>query len=219
MPPKVAEKPSSSTVSKPAPNVDNDEMRIAWRYNSLDKVDSEQGAGSQKDGNNLYTFDLSQSVDDSALDSLDITLFGLKDAEVAANENSIFYNPAYVALIKKLQKKLSEPAFETSSQTVSSSEKNLLRTCIESFGSPIWYNEHFAEDVCLLLTILKAAVRVSLSVCCITIPTHLFKHIVSCGLYKNQCHQCVFMNVFFYFFFNAGSNISPSCSEFGRLFN
>lgn len=173
----VAEKSfTSSTTSNPMQNSQNDEMRIAWRYNNLDKVDSEQGGSTQSDGQNAYTFDLSQSVEDGAFNSLDITVFGKDDAE-HSSENPIFHNPAYVSLLEKLRLKLSEPEFEADGQ--STSKKNLLRICIESFGSPLWYDDQFANDICLFLTVLKATVRASLSVCCITIPSHLFKYIVS----------------------------------------
>lgn len=183
----VPEKTSQSTTttvtpSQSAPGANqNDEMRIAWRYNNLDKVDAEQGGSNQK---NSYTFDLSQSIEDGALDSLDITLFGKDNVDDGHSEtSSIFHNPAYGSLIQKLQEKLSDSAFEAvgggqMSSSSTTSTKNLLRICIESFGSPLWYTEHFTDDICLFLTILKAAVRVSLSVCCITVPTHLFKYIV-----------------------------------------
>lgn len=172
----VAEKTStSSTAPDPYQSIQNDDMRIAWRYNNLDKVDSEQGSSTQSDGKNAYTFDLSQSVEDGALNSMDITVFGKDDVSY---ENKIFHNPAYASLIQKLEKKLTEPEYDATGQS-STTKKNLLRICIESFGSPLWYDEHFTKDICLFLTILKAAVRSSLSVCCITIPSHLFKHIVS----------------------------------------
>lgn len=191
-----------SVISQSVPNaIQNDEMRIAWRYNNLDKVDAEQGGGNQK---NSYTFDLSQSVEDGSLDSLDVTLIGKdKNDEVHSKPDTIFHNPAYVSLIEKLQEKLSESTFEAvggqssplSSSSSSTESKNLLRICIESFGSPLWYTEHFTEDICLFLTILKAAVRVSLSVCCITVPTHLFQYIV-CKLKSN--YRCFSMKIFFF---------------------
>lgn len=172
----------TTASSQPVSTGQSDEMRIAWRYNTLDKVDSEQGGGIQRDGNNSYTFDLSQSVEDGAFQSYDITLFGKDENSPSFSpiENSVFHNPAYVSLIQKLKEKLNEPAFETNSQQLSTeTTKNLLRICIESLGSPLWYDNHFTEDFCLFLIILKAALRVLLSVCCLTIPTHLFKHIVS----------------------------------------
>lgn len=182
LPPVVAEKQSTTSSPSSVSNAvagANDEMRIAWRYNNLDKVDSEQGGSSQKDGKNAYTFDLSQSVEDGALSSLDVTLFG-RDESTDANENTIFHNPAYVSLLQKLREKMNEPAFDANGPPIdATTKKNLLRISIESLGSPLWYDSQFSDDLCLFLTILKATVRMSLSVCCITAPTHLFKHIVS----------------------------------------
>lgn len=157
----------------------NDEMRIAWRYNTLDKVDSEQGSGSQSDGKNSYTFDLSQSIDEDTVKSLQPTLLGGGgDSKEYTNENSIFHNSNYVTILETLNEKIREPPFDVNDQSTPSDKKNLLRICIESFGSPLWYDNHFSDDICLFLTILKAAVRTSLTVCCITVPSHLFKYIV-----------------------------------------
>lgn len=170
---------AESSIANPTHSINqNNEMRIAWRYNNLEKIDSEQGGASQKDGNNSYTFDLSQSMANDTLHSLDVTLFGKNDATMCSNDRSTFHNPDYVSLIQKLQEKMTESTFNGSGQ-ITSSKQNLLRICIESFGSPLWYDEHFTKDFCLFLTILKAAMRQSLSVCCITAPTHLFKFIVS----------------------------------------
>lgn len=185
LPPMVPEKSSSSasTSSPSSPSLlnssANEEMRIAWRYNNLNKVDSEQGGTNQTDAKNAYTFDLSQSIGDDALKSTDITVFGTDD-RIHSDAKSIFHNPAYVSLIQKLREKMNDSMFGVSSPTPSTtSKKNLIRICIESLGSPLWYDEHFVRDLCLFLSVLKAAVRDTLSVCCITAPTYLFKHIVS----------------------------------------
>lgn len=160
----------------------NDDMKIAWRYNNMNKIDLEQGSSQQK---NSYVFDLTQSIDSDTVKELDFTLFG--DDQHLETTNSLFGNPIYSALLDKLKKRISDEAFNPNVQTtrpvpqVSSNtlKKNLLRICIESLGSPVWYDENFTSDLCLFLTILKAIVRTSLSVCCISVPAHLFHHIVS----------------------------------------
>lgn len=214
----VTEKQTSTISSTHASGVSsssqpNDEMRIAWRYNNLDKIDSEQGGASQTDGKHAYTFDLSQSVDGAALNSLDVTLFGRNEC-TESNANAIFHNPAYVSLIQKLSDKINESTFDSSGQmTATTTSKNLLRICIDSLGSPLWYDEYFAQDLCLFLSILKAIVRVSLSVCCITAPAHLFRYIVSeknifsslfMVLYSFIVVQINIVLIFFFFF-----NFSP----------
>lgn len=158
-------------------------MRIAWRYNSLDKVDSEQGSGSQSDGKNSYSFDLSQPIEAAALGELNLTVFNGGCIE-SDKSSSLFSNPVYASLLKTLQEKFNDETFELAAQSsTATTKKNLLRICLQSVGSPLWWNENFTKDICLFLTILKAAVRTSLSVCCITMPTHLFKYFVSFNSY------------------------------------
>lgn len=157
-------------------NSDNDDsgMRIAWRYNNLNKVDSEQGNKSQR---NAYIFDLTQSIDEQVAKELDVTIFGSNTLSMKVG--TIFRNPAYSDLLEKLKNRTAnDVAFHAIDQQ-SVTKKNLLRICIESLASPLWYDENFIDDLFLFLTILKATVRSSLSVCCITMPVHLLNRIVS----------------------------------------
>jgi elongator complex protein 4 len=51
---------------------------------------------------------------------------------------------------------------------------NLLRVCISSLGSPVWYSETFQKDVLKFLAQLKSIVRYNENiVCLITLPLHL----------------------------------------------
>lgn len=148
-------------------------MRIAWRYNSLNKVDSEQGNKSQR---NAYVFDLTQSIDEQAAKELDVTIFG--NDTLSTKVGTIFRNPAYNDLLEKLNHRTAnDEALHTIGPHIST-KKNLLRICIESLASPMWYDETFIDDLLLFLTILKATVRSSLSVCCITMPVHVLNRIV-----------------------------------------
>lgn len=148
-------------------------MRIAWRYNNLNKVDSEQGKKSQR---NAYVFDLTQSIDEHAAKKLDVTIFGSNTHSTKVG--TIFRNPAYSELLEKLKNRtVNDEAFHAIGPQ-SATKKNLLRICIESLASPLWYDENFIGDLFLFLTILKANVRSSLSVCCITMPVHLLNQIV-----------------------------------------
>lgn len=161
-------------------------MRIAWRYNNLNKVNSEQGNQSQR---MAYIFDLTQSIDEESAKELDVTIFG--SDSILTKSSTIFRNPAYCDLIDKLKDRTAnDEAFHAMGQQ-SGTKKNLLRICIESLASPLWYDENFVDDLFLFLTILKAIVRSSLSVCCITMPVHLLNQIVSytkilCG-YIEKC--------------------------------
>lgn len=160
-------------------------MRIAWRYKHLDKIDSVQG-GENNGGSSSNTvghyFDLSQQIDGPAIAQLDFTGFS-KDhsSSLAGQENSVFSNPAYANILNDLSNKLKSTAFTTNtdpSPSGDASPKNLLRIVLKSLGSPLWWEENFSHDLCLFLITLRALVRNSLGVCCLTIPTHLFKHFV-----------------------------------------
>lgn len=178
----------------------NSDMRIAWRYNNLEKIDSEQGNGNQADGkNNYYYFDLSQQIAQETLEKLDVTTFTDDVSTVHTNgDNQLFTNQIFVSLLTSLKSKIADESFK-SDTFIASDNKNLLRVAIQSLGSPLWWNENFSADLCLFLTLLKSLVRHSLSVCCITVPTHLFKHFVS--LMHFRFSQYSHFHVYSYFEF------------------
>uniref|UniRef100_A0A1B0DFP0 Elongator complex protein 4 n=1 Tax=Phlebotomus papatasi TaxID=29031 RepID=A0A1B0DFP0_PHLPP len=128
-----------------------EEMRIAWRYNDLPKVSLEQG--SKRD----YHFDLSRNVPQGDIEACDITSIG-------SDEN-------FGQLQKALKEKLSDKCFKLSEE----SEKKLLRICLNSLGSPLWWTkEDFEGKLVRFLVILRSLMRNSTAVCMISIPTHLF---------------------------------------------
>lgn len=139
-------------------------MRIAWRYNALPKVDINQSVIG-------HSFDLTKPIDNDRLKSLNIEFFN--DFQVnELNEN--FETSVFSRLLKALKEKLSNYG-----ESSNSCEKNFLRICINALGSPFWYSDTYKSDVCKFLISLKALVRSSRSVCCITMPTHLLQYYVS----------------------------------------
>lgn len=174
MPRMVSETKPAQPTNAARPSQSFDDMRIAWRYNNLEKVDSEQGSNSQVDGQKAYTFDLSQYLDPEEIGNLDVTKY---DEDCNNQAQTVFHHLPYYTLIEQLQAKLR-------SEAANESNKNVLRISIESLGSPLWWNENFTQDLCLFLTILRAAVRFSNSVCCLTMPTHLFKYTVRIDVFK-----------------------------------
>lgn len=181
--------PKSSTPLQP-----NNDMRIAWRYNNLEKIDSEQGSGHQADGKNNYYFDLSQQIAQETLDKVDVTTF-TDDAPCKDGDNQLFSNRVFVSLLTSLKNKLEDDKFRPDANTPNI-DKNLLRVAIQSLGSPLWWNEQFSSDLCLFLTLLKSLIRHSLSVCCITVPSHLFKHFVSLISSNGRFHRTCFFDYF-----------------------
>lgn len=188
-------------------------MRIAWRYNNLEKIDSEQGADRQTDGKNNYYFDLSKQIAQERLDQLNVTTFTETASTIPAvgDAHPLFTNEIFASLLTSLKNKLNADEFGLDPTT---SPKNLMRVSIQSLGSPLWWNKNFSADLCLFLTLLKSLVRHSLAVCCITIPTHLFKHSVS------PASVVPFCSFSFHLFRNcvvAGRTIDSSCTKSGRL--
>lgn len=126
--------------------VDNDDMRIAFRYNQLPKVNSEIAGSSST---RTCGFDLSTTIQEEHLNGLDITCLG---GDVSHGQ-----------LIKILKEMTSRPIYAKSVQ----GECNLLRVCINSFGSPLWLTSdpnNFAKALLSTLLHIRAVVRNSNSV-------------------------------------------------------
>lgn len=150
-------------------NSETDDMRIAWRYNALPKVDAEQRSGNQE-----HHFDLTKHMTAETLAEQKITLFNEDDSDASATPDNVFHNKVYgrilIALKTYIAKQLADPE----------KPKNVLRISITSLGSPLWYESNFSQDLCLFLTLLKAIVRhAPAAVCCLTMPVHLLRHHVS----------------------------------------
>ncbi|EDS43253.1 pax neighbor protein [Culex quinquefasciatus] len=95
--------------------------------------------------------------------------------------------------------------------------QELLRICLNSVGSPLWYDQNFPQDLIRFLTILKAIVRNTLSCCLVTLPTHLFQHLPTAShLYERLVDQtdfCIRLESF------AGSDreTNPAFKEYHGL--
>ncbi|KAH8285818.1 hypothetical protein KR018_009496 [Drosophila ironensis] len=88
-----------------------------------------------------------------------------------ANNNErpkVFHNSQYAKLLDNIHKELLSECF-----AVGTTHGNVLRVCLTSLGSPLWYGEHFGEDLIKFLTVLRATLRNRNSVCLITMPMHL----------------------------------------------
>ncbi|XP_016989282.1 putative elongator complex protein 4 [Drosophila rhopaloa] len=83
------------------------------------------------------------------------------------SQSQVFHNARYGNLLNDIQHLLRDESF------VAGTKKNLCRVCLTSLGSPLWYDEHFGEDLIKFLTLLMASVRNCNSVCLITMPMHL----------------------------------------------
>lgn len=173
LPKAVEEKPNATKSSTQTP----EDMRIAFRYNQLAPVDSEQKSSTTLG----HYFDLTKAMGSTVLESQDITQWHGANSEKEELNFTGFRNPHYASLLTCIHQKASEQLFNSSTDEGS---KNLLRICLNSIGSPVWYDETFSQDLLRFLGILKAIVRNTLSVCLISMPYHLFHHLDDSTLCK-----------------------------------
>lgn len=131
---------------------DND-LRIAFRYQALPKIDSVQ-RGNQSG----LSYDLSKKV----------------GKDLICNYKSIEFYSFDDYKARKTQKNHFEMIIDDVQRLAKENRDNLLRICISSIGSPLWYSETFAEDILKFLVQLKSIVRYSENVVCfLTMPLHL----------------------------------------------
>ncbi|XP_052902153.1 elongator complex protein 4 isoform X1 [Anopheles moucheti] len=153
-------------------------MRIAFRYNQLAPVDSEQKSSTALG----HYFDLTKTISSTTILAQDITYWN--GDEVHENDTGFvgsFKNPHFASLLSCIHRKASEHQFNSN---FDESAKNVLRICLNSIGSPSWYEKNFADDFLRFIVLLKAIVRNTLSVCLITVPFHLLRHLDDINLCK-----------------------------------
>lgn len=149
----------------------NEDMKIAWRYNSLPKVNSVEETSSSQ-GN---FFDLTTTIDAKSLETLSVSLWS-GTGELLEKSNAIVKN-------LKLRDCLNHIYLEAQKYR-SENSNNLLRIALSSIGSPYWYEDGFLKDFYKFLTLLKAILRHTSTVCLLTVPTHLLCHIDATAILK-----------------------------------
>lgn len=131
----------------------DDNLRIAFRYQALPKLDSIQRTNTH----NQMSYDLNKKYNPEIIEACkNINFFSFNDYQARKSDKNIFDT-----IIDDLQ------------EIVQNSKNNLLRVCINSLGSPIWYSESFSTDILKFLVQLKSIVRYNNVVCFLTMPLHL----------------------------------------------
>ncbi|CAH2063410.1 unnamed protein product, partial [Iphiclides podalirius] len=162
------------------------EMKIAWRYEGLGLVESSFGRSS----NFGHNFDLSKHIDKETIQQSDVTYVFIDDDLKKNSDQKGFQNSIYIKLLTKIKDVISKDEFKTSSKN-----KNILRLCIQSLGSPIWMaadcdddpiNSSYGQDLIKFLYSLRIILRDTLAVAFITIPSHIFNddHLMARILYS-----------------------------------
>ncbi|XP_053670089.1 elongator complex protein 4 [Anopheles nili] len=186
-------------------------MRIAFRYNQLIPVESEYKSAASLG----HYFDLSKTIDSSSLAGKDISYWNDDDVSEKENNFNFFNNAHFASILSRVQHKISDVEFNSTAD----GEKNLLRICLCSIGSPVWYDSDFVEDFLRFLGILKAIVRNTLSICFITVPFHLLHHLEDIYLDKKIINLFDFSFSLEAFAGQVEDVANPAFKEFHGLMN
>lgn len=144
-------------------NADSD-LRIAFRYQDLPVIDSVQ-----RGSKSATTYDLNKKYEREKIEShTKIKYFSYTDYQQLRNENSC----AFDIILEQLD------------EIIKNNPNELLRICISSIGSPIWYSEDFVSKLLKFLAILKSIARYNNVICYITMPLHLINIIDNELIYR-----------------------------------
>ncbi|KAL5516573.1 hypothetical protein EMCRGX_G001946 [Ephydatia muelleri] len=202
LPPTINEEEESSGTTEP--------LQIAWRYQSLPKV---QSSFSSRFGHN---FDLTRRMEQSRLDMVHKVQFD------AAQHPSSSSGVLYRELKNSIQETISKGLFSLD-EAAASQQANVLRVAIESIGSALWLEEgggvtaegSIATALPRFLHSLRGTCRASYAVAMVTVPVHLFQDIAYTRRLERLCDGVVRLESF------AGSDKerSPLYKEYHGLFH
>lgn len=148
--PMPVESSSFNKEEKSSDVKEDDNLRIAFRYQALPKLDSVQRGGN----NSQMNYDLTKKYDPERInDYKNIKYFSFN---VIKSEIS-----AFDSIIDDLNAFIKEKP------------NDLVRVCISSLGSPVWYSDSFSIEILKFLTKLKSIARYNNVLCFITMPVHL----------------------------------------------
>jgi elongator complex protein 4 len=213
--------PSSAA---PAPGqAEVDQMKIAWRYQNLPKVQVPcstiiigllcwqtlstflQSSLSSRFG---HFFDVTSTMDPGRLASVDTTTFDV--SKQLAARSSRRSSDLYRLLKSQIESKIISGNFSVDSQN-STQQRNILRIALHHIGSPLWVDEEFSNHhhdplspsssssaPCLLhfLHALRGLLRRAYAVAVITMPTNLIEDRVFASHLRRLCDSAVRISCF-----------------------
>lgn len=140
---------SSAKEEKPSETGDENDLRIAFRYQGAPKLDSIQRGNSSK-----MNYDLMRKYEPEIINNYkNIKYFSFEDYKEGES--------AFDIVIKDLQ------------TFVQQNPGDLVRICLSSLGSPLWYTKNFALDLLKFLVKLKSIARFNNVICFLSMPLHL----------------------------------------------
>ncbi|KAL0883809.1 hypothetical protein ABMA27_015899 [Loxostege sticticalis] len=158
-----------------------DKMKIAWRYQGLNQVESSFGCNT----NFGHHFDLSKHIDNETIKNSQISYNLLESNGLRVNgfRNALFFN-----LLNSIKEAVND--YKSNGKQ----DKNILRISILSLGSPIWMaldceedsHEGYGQDLIKFMYCLRVLLRDTSAVAFVTIPSHLFDddHLIKRLLYS-----------------------------------
>ncbi|XP_053418839.1 elongator complex protein 4 isoform X2 [Nycticebus coucang] len=156
----------------------NSKMKIAWRYQMLPKMEA-RPVSSSRFG---HYYDTSKRIPQELIEASKWHGFFLPEkisSTLKVEPGSLTHG--YIKLLQFIQNIVYEEGFDGSNPQ--KKQKNILRIGIQSLGSPLWGDDIFCTENCdnshsltKFLYVLRGLLRTSLSVCIITMPTHLIQN-------------------------------------------
>ncbi|XP_050003110.1 elongator complex protein 4 isoform X1 [Alexandromys fortis] len=153
-------------------------MKIAWRYQFLPKMQ----AGPVSSSRFGHYYDISKRIPPELLGSSKWHGFFLTEHITSdLKGESCSLSRGYMKLLQFIQNIIYTEGFDGSNPQ--KKQKNILRIGIQNLGSPLWGDDICCTEDCdnnhsltKFLYVLRGLLRTSLSVCIITVPTHLIQN-------------------------------------------
>ncbi|XP_027627532.1 elongator complex protein 4 [Tupaia chinensis] len=153
-------------------------MKIAWRYQLLPKME----VGPVSSSRFGHYYDISKRMPQEFIESSKWHGFFLPEKTSSTlGVESCSLTPGYAALLQFIRNIIYEEGFDGSNPQ--KKQKNILRLGIQNLGSPLWGDDICCTEDCdnshgltKFLYVLRGLLRTSLSVCVITMPTHLIQN-------------------------------------------
>ncbi|XP_069479646.1 elongator complex protein 4 isoform X1 [Ambystoma mexicanum] len=165
--------PEEISASKPS----QESMKIAWRYQNLPKV-SVNTVTSSRFG---HYYDVTKTMSPEMLQSSQCHCFFLPEETLDSTPSICGMTYAYTRLLKSIHSVIHKEGFDGSCPQKKT--KNVLRIGIQSLGSPLWGDDiccsdqpHHMHSLTKFLYALRCLLRMSLSICVITVPAHLIQN-------------------------------------------
>ncbi|KAM6158066.1 LOW QUALITY PROTEIN: elongator complex protein 4 [Rhynchocyon petersi] len=157
----------------------NVEMKIAWRYQLLPKMEQAGPVSSSRFG---HYYDISKRIPQELIGASKWHGFFLPEKLSPSLEaEPCSLNHGYLKLLHFIQSIIYEEGFDGSNPQ--KKQKNILRIGIQSLGSPLWDDDICCTENCdsghsltRFLYVLRGLLRTSLSACVVTMPSHLIQN-------------------------------------------